>query len=111
MLQGKDAVFSRGKLTWVTEADVPERWIAASCGQYTVLWNFRRIKAHKPTVISSGAFTICDHYQMLKKDEKVVDNAFLHDRYASTRQAKNALVVATKHQVYNYLDDESSDFE
>jgi hypothetical protein len=110
-MQGKDAIFSRGRLTWVTTKDVPERWIAASCGQYTVLWNFRRVKSQRPTVISMGAFTICDHYSMIKKDEKVVDNAFLHDRFATTQQAKNALVVATQHQLYNYLDDESSDFD
>lgn len=31
-----------GKFTWVTEAGRQERWIVASCGSNTVLWNFRR---------------------------------------------------------------------
>lgn len=31
----------QGKFTWVTEAGREERWIVASCGNYTVLWNFR----------------------------------------------------------------------
>ena len=30
-----------GKFTWVTEAGRQERWIVASCGSNTVLWNFR----------------------------------------------------------------------
>ena len=32
---------SKGKFTWITEAGRSERWIVASCGSYTVLWNFR----------------------------------------------------------------------
>lgn len=30
-----------GRFTWVTEAGRQERWIVASLGSYTVLWNFR----------------------------------------------------------------------
>ena len=30
-----------GRFTWVTEAGRQERWIVASVGSYTVLWNFR----------------------------------------------------------------------
>lgn len=110
-VQGAGATFSKGKLTWITEANMTERWIAAGCGNYTVLWNFRRVKQAKPTIISSGAFTITEHYSMIKKDEKVVQNAFMHDQYSMTPQAKNALVVATVHRLYNTIDEESSDFE
>ena len=31
----------QGKFTWVTESGRYERWIAASCSNYTILWNFR----------------------------------------------------------------------
>jgi hypothetical protein len=31
-----------GRFTWVTEAGTQERWIVASCGRHTVIWNFRR---------------------------------------------------------------------
>jgi hypothetical protein len=110
-VQGVGAKFSKGNLTWITEANMTERWIAAGCGNYTILWNFRRVKQQKPTIISCGAFTITDHYTMIKKDEKVVQNAFMHDKYAVTPQAKNALVVATEHNLWNTVDDESSDFE
>lgn len=36
------APLAKGKFTWVTESGREERWIVASCGTYTVLWNFRR---------------------------------------------------------------------
>jgi hypothetical protein len=97
-------------VTWITENDLTERWIVASCGSFSVLWNFRRVKAQKPSVISSGCFTICSHYTMLAKSERVVENAFLHDKYAVTPQAKNALLVATEHRLYN-CQDEDSDFD
>jgi hypothetical protein len=35
------APLQKGKFTWITEAGRQERWIVASCGAYTVLWNFR----------------------------------------------------------------------
>jgi hypothetical protein len=34
-----------GRFTWVTEAGSQERWIVASCGRHTVIWNFRRCAA------------------------------------------------------------------
>ena len=37
----KGANFAKGKFTWVTESGRQERWIVVSCGNYTVLWNFR----------------------------------------------------------------------
>jgi hypothetical protein len=111
LLQGMQAKLSKGTLTWITEQQHTERWIAASCGNYTILWNFRRIKQAKPTVVSQGAHTICDHYTMILKNENVVESSFLHDKYAVMPQSKNALLVATKHAVYNCNEDESSDFE
>ena len=35
------APFQKGRFTWVTEADRKEKWIVASIGKYSVLWNFR----------------------------------------------------------------------
>jgi hypothetical protein len=37
----KGAHLSKGKFTWITEGGKQERWIVVSCGNYTVLWNFR----------------------------------------------------------------------
>ena len=112
-VQGHAAKLSNARLTWVTEGDRQERWIVASCGMFSVLWNFRRVKAARPNAISDGAFTVCDHYTMLRRGEKVVANAFLHDDHAVVPQAKNALVIATEHRLYTADEDrdESSDFE
>ena len=40
-LATRGAPLAKGKFTWVTEAGREERWIVATCGNYTVLWNFR----------------------------------------------------------------------
>lgn len=43
MLEGLAGfAFKSAKFTWVTESNEYERWIAASRGEYTVMWNFRR---------------------------------------------------------------------
>jgi hypothetical protein len=34
--------FKKAKFTCVTEGNEYERWIAASRGEYTVMWNLRR---------------------------------------------------------------------
>lgn len=34
--------FKNGKFTWVTEAQSHERWVVASCGKHTVIWNFKK---------------------------------------------------------------------
>lgn len=31
----------QGRFTWVTEQGAQERFIVASCGKYTLRWNFR----------------------------------------------------------------------
>lgn len=37
----KGAALEKGHFTWITEKGRQERWVVASCGNYTVLWNFR----------------------------------------------------------------------
>lgn len=37
----KNCPLEKGHFTWITERGRQERWIVASCGNYTVLWNFR----------------------------------------------------------------------
>lgn len=106
-MQGSTAKFAKAKLTWITENDMTERWIAASCGRFSVLWNFRRVKAQRPHVLSNGGFTICSHYTLMEKGERVVETAFLHDRFAVTPQARNALLVATEHRLFTCQDEDS----
>lgn len=40
--------FRNGRFTWITEAGSTERWIVASCGRHTVIWNFRRCGTSPP---------------------------------------------------------------
>ena len=46
----------KGKFTWVTEQGEQERWIVASCGTYSILFNFRRAKA--ATAPSAGCWSL-----------------------------------------------------
>ena len=42
--RARGAPLTRGKFTWVTEQGKQERWIVASCQNYSILFNFRRVK-------------------------------------------------------------------
>ena len=105
-MQGHKVSLSKAKLTWITEANTVERCIVASCGNFSVLWNFRRVKAQKPTVIYNGGLTICGHYTLIPKKERVVENAFLHDKYTVGGQAQKNLIVATQNSVWNHNDED-----
>ena len=76
------APLQKGKFTWVTEPGRRERWIAASCGTYTVLWNFRQVRLAEPDTVSYGGLTTCTAYHLIPKGESVVDSLFVHDRFA-----------------------------
>merc|ERR1719352_140439 len=41
--RARGAPLTRGKFTWVTEQGKQERWIVASCQNYSILFNFRRV--------------------------------------------------------------------
>ena len=41
------AALEKGHFTWITEKGRQERWVVASCGNYTVLWNFRWVLARQ----------------------------------------------------------------
>ena len=47
----KGTNFAKGKFTWVTESGRQERWIVVSCGNYTVLWNFRCSLCSLPSLL------------------------------------------------------------
>eukprot|EP00879_Flechtneria_rotunda_P026492 GHRR01028249.1.p1 GENE.GHRR01028249.1~~GHRR01028249.1.p1 ORF type:complete len:452 (+),score=188.52 GHRR01028249.1:1096-2451(+) len=94
--------FKNGRFTWVTEAASQERWVVASCGKYTVIWNFRRVKSAVTSNTSFGGLPTMMDYVLSAKDEDVVDSNFLHDRYAPTSGGAkgDALMVATPHKVF-----------
>lgn len=100
-----------GHFAWVTERGKQERWIVASCGNYTVLWNFRSVKVSEQGLVSYGGLTTITGYNLIPKEEAVVDSVFLSDRHmaASARGARDAMVVVTKKQVFNIQDDENEE--
>jgi hypothetical protein len=102
------APLRQGKFTWVTEAGRQERWIVASCGNYTVLWNFRQVKLAKDTSVSYGGLTTCTSCHLIPKSESVVDSVFMHDNYtpASPTADDNSMVIVTKHQVWSMADED-----
>lgn len=91
-----------GRFTWVTETGSQERWVVASCGKHTVIWNFRRVKSAVSSSTSFGGLPTVMDYVLNAKDEDVVDSNFMHDRYApiSGGTRGDALVVATPHKVF-----------
>lgn len=92
-----------GKFTWVTEQGRQERWIVASCGNYSVIWNFRRVKASGGSAVGVGGLPACLEYHLQRRDQEVVTSAFLPDRYApaSGGRPRDSLVVATKEKVFS----------
>ncbi|PSC67936.1 vacuolar import Vid27-related [Micractinium conductrix] len=106
----KNAPLEKGHFTWITEQGRQERWIVASCGNYTVLWNFRSVKVADPEVVSYGGLTTVTNYHLVKKDEHVVDSVFMHDNFRRAAGGADDMVVVTKTHVYA-VGDEDSDFE
>jgi hypothetical protein len=94
--------FKSGRFTWVTEAQSQERWVVASCGKYTVIWNFKRVKGAVTSSTSFGGLPTVMDYVLSAKDEDIIDSNFMHERYApQTGGTKgDALVVATPHKIF-----------
>jgi len=93
-----------GKFTWVTEQGRQERWVVCSCGNYSVVWNFRRVKASGgASATGVGGLPACLDYHLQRRDAEVVTSAFLPDKYApaSGGRPRDSLVVATKEKVFS----------
>eukprot|EP00887_Chlorella_sp_A99_P003933 scaffold11.g3933.t1 len=106
----RGAPLEKGHFTWVTQRGQQERWIVASCGNYTVLWNFRAVKLAEPDTVSFGGLTTVTSYHLVPKTEHVVDSVFMHDNYARGHGGGDAsMVVVTKNRVYTATGDSDSD--
>jgi len=112
MLTPEDAVYTKqaplekAKFSWITDNNRKERYIVASCGNYTVQWNFRAVKIAKPDVVTNGLTTV-QKYALIPKSEHIIDTTFMHDNFSSHGDA--SLVVLTKQRVYNVEDDDEED--
>eukprot|EP01026_Neomeris_dumetosa_P074566 TRINITY_DN77678_c0_g1_i1.p1 TRINITY_DN77678_c0_g1~~TRINITY_DN77678_c0_g1_i1.p1 ORF type:complete len:581 (-),score=81.42 TRINITY_DN77678_c0_g1_i1:414-2156(-) len=97
----KQKPFHDAKFTWITEQGTSERWIVASCGNFTVLWNFRSVKLDQPKSISMGLLTVTDHYHLIPKEGAIVDSVFMHEKYSANKdQNEPSLLVATDHDIW-----------
>jgi hypothetical protein len=89
----KGAAFAKARFTWITSGDTQERWVAASVGNFSAVWNFRHVK----NVTKPGAgSTQCLEYNLIAKGEKVVDAGFMHGNFAGGAGKDAQLVVATQ---------------
>jgi hypothetical protein len=86
------ASFAKGRFTWITSGDTQERWVAASVGTFSAVWNFRHVKA--VTKPGAGA-TQCLEYNLIAKSDKVIDASFMHDNFSGGAGRDAQLVVAT----------------
>lgn len=79
------AAFQKAHFTWVTERGRQERWVVASCGAFTVRWNLRSVKIANAQTVSAGGLTTVSLYQLIPKQEHVVDSTFMHENFARGR--------------------------
>ncbi|MEO2193545.1 MAG: hypothetical protein ABGY24_13955 [bacterium] len=100
-----NAPFEKARFSWVGDESTKERYIAATCGRYTVQWNFRAVKIAKPDVVTNGLTTV-QKYALIPKSEEILDAAFMHNQ--NTLRSPNSLVVLTKQRVWN-VDEEDED--
>ena len=63
----------------------------------------RTVKLAEPTTTSYGGLTTCTDYRLIKKQESVVDSAFMHDNFAQS-VGDSSMVVATKYQLWSLAD-------
>ena len=78
--RARRAPLTRGKFTWVTEQGKQERWIVASCQNYSILFNFRRVKAATAPDERLMEYT---EYSVVDKDSQIAESTFVHE---SSRQ-------------------------
>ncbi|MCO5561336.1 hypothetical protein L7F22_014957 [Adiantum nelumboides] len=101
-LAGKNYKFQHGQFSWVTESGRQERNLVATVGNFSVVWNFRRVKEsnHECYQVTRGLKS-CYCYRVIPKEESIVDSKFMHDSFSSV--SPNApLVVATPMNVSSF---------
>ena len=105
------APLEKAKFTWITERGRQERQIVASCGNYTILWNFRSVKVAAADTTSMGGLTTVTSYHLIRKGEHVVDSVFMHDNFnrSAAGAGESAMVVVTDRKVYTVGEDDDDE--
>ncbi|KAL9241401.1 hypothetical protein vseg_015517 [Gypsophila vaccaria] len=100
---GTNSKFHGGQFSWVTEEGNQERHIVVTVGKFSVIWNFEQVKnsTHKCYQNQQGLKS-CYCYNIVLKDESIVDSRFMHDKFADCRSPEAPLVVATPMKVTSF---------
>ena len=93
--RARGAPLLKGKFTWVTEDGKQERWIVASCGNYSILFNFRRVKAATAPDARLLEFT---EYNYVKKEAQIAESTFVHEKF--TGNDTHLVIATTKGDVF-----------
>ncbi|KAJ7534538.1 hypothetical protein O6H91_13G098300 [Diphasiastrum complanatum] len=102
-MAGKNHKFHGGQFSWVTESGKMERHLVVTVGNFTVIWDFRRVKQsdHECYRHSKGNKT-CYCYKIVPKDESIIDSKFMHDKFNSPYSPEAPLVVATPRYISSF---------
>ncbi|KAL9245620.1 hypothetical protein vseg_019248 [Gypsophila vaccaria] len=102
-LAGANNKFHGGQFSWVTEDGKQERHIVVSVGKFSIIWNFDQVKnsAHKCYQNQQGLKS-CYCYNIVLKDESIVDSRFMHEKFADCQSPEAPLVVATPMKVTSF---------
>ena len=84
----------------VTESGKQERYLVATVGKFSVIWDFHQVKnsAHECYRNQQGLKS-CYCYKIVLKDESIVESRFMHDKFAVLDSPEAPLVVATPMKV------------
>ena len=93
--RARGAPLTRGKFTWVTEQGKQERWIVASCQNYSILFNFRRVKTATAPDARLMEFT---DYNVVGKDSAIAESTFVHEKF--TGDDTHLVIATTKGDVF-----------
>jgi hypothetical protein len=105
---GKGHKFHGGQFSWVTESGQLERNLVVTVGNYTVIWNFRRVKQSDHDCYKhEKGLKSCYCYKVVPKEESIVESKFMHEGQAGP-YSKAPLVVATSTNFSSFNVDQDS---
>lgn len=105
---GKGHKFHGGQFSWVTESGQLERNLVVTVGNYTVIWNFRRVKQSDHDCYKhEKGLKSCYCYKVVPKEESIVESRFMHDGQGGG-SSKAPLVVATSTNFSSFNVDQDS---
>ncbi|BBM99391.1 hypothetical protein MPTK1_1g20970 [Marchantia polymorpha subsp. ruderalis] len=95
--------FIGGQFSWVTESGKQERHLVVSVGNFSVVWDFMRVKqSDHECYRHERGLKSCYCYEVVPKDESIVESRFMNDTFHSIASPEAPLVVATPKKVTSY---------